>query len=269
MPEKYSWPIEQTKRWEMQLPPSRPSKSELAVWEKYIKLTNKKRDPRILILGSTPEFRDLVHKYKIVPTIVDFSKESYKEMTKLCKRKGEEIFVLSDWRNIDLKEKFDLVMGDLAFTVLLEDFVDFLPVLESLLKDNGITLQRVFVKYPQDKDKYKDLEKIFINYRKLKNPLHIITALEYPLWLHFYDEKEYTREDKVIKALVKLFKSGKITKKELMEFCKRRKGDTFKVYIPYKSFVDKQLKKYFNIVKIEYGQDWFRRYTPIYLLKKK
>lgn len=56
------------KKWAMYGPPVKPSKSEVRIWEKYLSKsvgTAQCAVPtRTLILGSTPELRDLCHKLK-------------------------------------------------------------------------------------------------------------------------------------------------------------------------------------------------------------
>ena len=50
-------------QWEMVLPPSRPTVEELNRIERYI--DGYSRSEPIAILGSTPEFRDLLYRMRI------------------------------------------------------------------------------------------------------------------------------------------------------------------------------------------------------------
>lgn len=74
-----------------------------------------KQKPRVLILGATPETRDLVLDYNINLTILDQNQEMVDKMTLLMKNKDSklETITMGNWLKPPFKDNsFDLVLGD-------------------------------------------------------------------------------------------------------------------------------------------------------------
>jgi len=68
------------KKWRKTLPPARPSRGELRVYNQIVKSLS----PQIktaLILGATPELRDLLARQKIKISLVDFNINMIKAMS--------------------------------------------------------------------------------------------------------------------------------------------------------------------------------------------
>lgn len=61
MTQKTRWEKKFARMWTNYVPPQRPSAAEIVLYTKYLrKLQKKKREKiKLLILGSTPELRDL------------------------------------------------------------------------------------------------------------------------------------------------------------------------------------------------------------------
>ena len=80
MPKMSDW--NKMDQWEMVLPPSRPTIDELERIEDYIDKYS--RSEPIAILGSTPEFRELLYRMGFQKRIVfDKSIDFYQRMSKL------------------------------------------------------------------------------------------------------------------------------------------------------------------------------------------
>ncbi|MDP1833474.1 MAG: class I SAM-dependent methyltransferase [Candidatus Moranbacteria bacterium] len=132
---------ELAKAWAKFMPPGKPSVGEIAFFEQEIKnkLENNKT-PCALILGSTPEFRDLLAKYGINTTIVDINPDSVRAMTSLMALKNEkEKVVISDWLNMPIKDgTFDFVMSDSAQdNIKFSEFEAFFEKIARVLKPGG------------------------------------------------------------------------------------------------------------------------------------
>ena len=71
--------------WDNFEPPTRPSRHDIAVFRKYLdqKKRQKGKKTRILILGSTPEFRSIVSQRGLVPYVADYDKDNYISLTRL------------------------------------------------------------------------------------------------------------------------------------------------------------------------------------------
>lgn len=90
-----SWNNYLAMTWDKYLPLIRPYFEELSVIKTYIQqyIITYENKPKVLILGSTPELRDVVYEYGIIPTVVDFSKDNYEGMSLLRRLSGDDKFV--------------------------------------------------------------------------------------------------------------------------------------------------------------------------------
>ena len=81
--------------------PWKPNPKQITFYEKYLKqYLAKKPKSEILILGCTPETRDLCSKLRLPVTLFDFNDSMYYGMIKLMKRKPyQEKFVQGKWED--------------------------------------------------------------------------------------------------------------------------------------------------------------------------
>ncbi len=159
---KLDWNAERAKAWRKMQPPSKPSKSELMVYEKYINQKKEKvAQPKILILGSTVEFRELAYSLKCKVTVVDYSKSYHdiisNDLSSVNKDNilKSERFILSDWCKLIDNETikgelstFDIIIGDLAVgNVPPEELENFFENIAKLLKNDGYLLGKSIYYY--------------------------------------------------------------------------------------------------------------------------
>jgi len=258
------WNKTQAVTWQDYKPPSKLSKSELKIHEKYIKKANK-----VLILGSTIELRDLCYKYNIKPYVVDNKKEVYKEWSKFLKRKGEDHFIHKNWLNMKFDFKFDLILGDLCFQQLtFKQQITLAKIINNLLDKNGVSIQRTWIK---DHKPHKDIKKIVEKAKKTskKYKVTITQAIELGLVNHYYNYKEDCIDSgpEIIKRMKPDFEKGIIPKNIWNHY-----EGIWKHYKNYnwmytKKDFTKMIKKHFKI-KIKYGKDFYRRLCPIYILRR-
>ena len=108
---KYSWDTNIARDWKWVTTPSRPSLSELRVMERV--LEEYPRGSKILILGSTAEFRDMAYELGFKTTIVDYQPRNFETLYKHCRHPAIE--------NGD--EKFSSVAG--VTKIIEEDWMDW------------------------------------------------------------------------------------------------------------------------------------------------
>lgn len=143
--------------WDTLTSPSRPSLQEIKIYKKSTDAVLRGRGrKKVLVVGSTPELRDLVASYPNVQvSIVDINLEMMLAMTELMKKKNpEEIWVRANWLEAPFPEKyFDLIIGDFTFENLpFELHGNFYKNIQTWLKDSGRYVERVMVyrkKHPQ------------------------------------------------------------------------------------------------------------------------
>jgi len=136
--EGFSW-IKLSNSW-------RPSAETLEVYANYLKVVPP--NSRILILGSTPELRDMVarsHPESQV-YICDFSWKMMLLMSTLCvdANPDKEIWVKSNWLEMPFPDQyFDVVMGDMVFVQFSpSDEPALLKVVNRILKQSGLLITR-------------------------------------------------------------------------------------------------------------------------------
>jgi len=141
-------------RWrELYTAPGRPSKPDIAVYRRYIQsaCARLKRKPRTLVLGATPELRDLLAQLKHDVTLADINMEMILAMSELINPKNPpETLVRADWSQTPLRTGyFDVVVGDLVIPNVTPDRRRaFTKEMHRLLKPGGAFVTRVFITPP-------------------------------------------------------------------------------------------------------------------------
>jgi hypothetical protein len=93
-----------TKEWAVMIPPLRPSFGEITIYQRCLEniIGKKRKKIRALILGATPELRDLTARLGIDTTIVDVNPNMVRGMTELLEYSdGQEKVVIGTnilWR---------------------------------------------------------------------------------------------------------------------------------------------------------------------------
>lgn len=126
--------------------PGSPSDQAISVYRKFIKKTGYKKGIKILILGATPELRDLVQEFTKEVTLVDINWEMISEMTKLLKKpNNQEIWIKADWLKIPIMDKyFQIVLGDLVLgNVEYNKQSQLLSEVKKVLVPQGYFIQKI------------------------------------------------------------------------------------------------------------------------------
>ncbi|MBW2977815.1 hypothetical protein KY331_03140 [Candidatus Woesearchaeota archaeon] len=261
------WTGRQAVGWKDFKPPSRPSKTEVKVFEEAVKKL--KKDAKVLILGSTVELRGLCYKYGIKPYVVDYNKKVYLNITKtLMKRKGEDFFVEDNWIDMKFPFKFDLILGDLAFLMLpWKKQPKLAKKLHSLLKDNGLAVQRMWnreLKYKNMKKTLKEGEKLLKKGHYLQEVYHL------PFLNYYYDmKKDCLNPQQIVKNMKRDMEKGILPKNRGQHFVRILSCYNNPCTMHEKADNEKMLKKHFKVVRVKYGKEIFKNMCPIYFLKKK
>jgi len=135
---------ENAKRWHVSGSPWRPSAGDI---ELYNKLGGEKLKGNVLVLGATPELRDLVARYGGHITLIDISSAMIERMTSLLTYSDprNEIWVKCDWSETPfLDSYFDLVIGDMPWWVLsVAKQHEVRDAIARVLKSDGILITRI------------------------------------------------------------------------------------------------------------------------------
>lgn len=187
---------ELAKTWATYSPPIRPSKNEIRFYEEEIKkLCKKNRKLKALILGATPEFRDLLSRYNIATTLIDINPVSVKAMTSLLKirKNPKEKIVLADWLNMPFqKNSFDIVFSDCAHDNLnFTEFGKFFESVKSVLKADGTWFFSAAVGYKKLRMTFNEFIELYKKSpRKFKDVRHLVFYIFRICYNpEFYDKK--------------------------------------------------------------------------------
>lgn len=281
-----SW-NKQAKSWLHGTPPARPNIQDIAYLKEQVKNKLKKvKKVKILVLGSTPEIRDMLSGFgaKVSVVCVDMSFDMIMSMTQVMKNTSKnEIWMRSNWIDSPLKEKyFDLIFGDAVLhNIHKKEQSVFLQHLVDLLKKDGQLVSRIVVHNNNVTSKVKDPDTIFKRF--LEWPKNPWAATELIVTLFFVTTKDGNMSSAKIKKFIDKYYNAKTSdyrtgNKKIDNWFDNPfdKGwlDTPKVFTVWnKSKTDTLLKKYFKIDDIfnsellkkhpihEFAGDCFPTYT--------
>lgn len=196
------------KYWKYYHCPGKPSRDDLHIVERWLK---KLKVRRVLILGSTPQLRDLCAKLKLETTVMDMQIEMLQGMQRYMVRKNvPETIIRSDWLTAPLREGyFDAVLGDLIMENVPHAYK--IPLLKNIsrwLRPGGHFITKVFF-VPEGYGKLDPLP--VINYiARLPRNENRSSELFVHLYFYGYDKKKKTLFTSTVTKLIRrYYKNGK------------------------------------------------------------
>ncbi len=253
--------------WKYFTSPARACAADL----KFIKakIKEKGKDVKVLILGATPEYRNLCGQLKIPVTLIDYSKKNYLYLRREVKNKPKEKFVQGNWTTAALKEKFDVILGDNVINMMKrKDTLKMYANVSKMLKDDGLFLARTYIR---EKGERYTGEKAIKEYRKIGKRIGLCGSAR-NLFLAVYNFRKDYLVFKDVWTLVEDLHARKIiTDKELSGYRKFSWEDrNFIFFMPLRKDLEKDLSKFFKINGAFYGlKDYLRKKLPLYVLTKK
>lgn len=274
--------------WKNVTKPGRPSKQDLKNYSRLVKNSIKdiSSNPKIVILGSTPEFREMFFKNKNLQVLcVDMTKEVYKAMTELVRNHNpKEKFIKVNWLNISKKikpEYADLIIGDYVINNVggFED--KFFKEIVKILKPGGffITRQQIGSKnIKKVTNMFSELKRLTGKARRreltckeaancfadniILHTWHLNNNSKISLSYIKNDIRKLEKDvsnssDRVLKKVFNIYKItyGAIEDKYWIDLTKAK--------------IEKIMKKYFKVRKILYSHDYeIAKFSPIYCLEK-
>jgi len=268
--------------------PDRPSVDDTRNYATAINQALKnKKEPKILVMGSTPEIRRFLFTYtclfKAQVYCVDFSSDMYKAMTDFInKSKLKEKYIKASWLKTGLKNNFfDLVVGDeVICNIEPKKHKELFQEISRILKKDGHWVTRHNMHLPnQSKPKtiilniVKDLKQKKYSFQEAIHYLFI--SLFYSLVTT--NKKYRLNQAEQVKEMRKVYKILKndFDKKVLKELIKHFQENwqstyTYYWYVLSKKDSERELREFFTIKKILTSRDYITvKNSPIYLLKNK
>jgi SAM-dependent methyltransferase len=268
------WHASVEEHWRIYDSPARPSKGECQLIQSFI--SHLKKRPKILILGSTPESRDLAHNLQAEVTCVDGSLEMLTGMTELMKYKNkaaQEIWFRSNWLTMPVAENYyDFVLGDLVVTNLpLALQSVFLAKIKSVLKPGGYFITRDWWP-PTTKPSVGPIIERVIKSGINKKSINLFTWEVLNLAYNSKKHSASTNDMYQVMRAVYQKEKNKTKKKQFSLLLKHLVynyplGKTW--WVKTRQEAEKTMKKYFKIRYIKHGRDNKRaNECPIYFLQK-
>jgi cyclopropane fatty-acyl-phospholipid synthase-like methyltransferase len=258
--------------WTRYMPPARPSAAEIVLYTRYLRQLQKRKKTKIklLILGSTPEFRDWGYLEGMDVTVVDYNEENYKVLSSFMRHKdGKEHLVLSDWKEMKFDQKFDIIIGDHAVSVLQKENVDqFLKSVAKALSRDGIFITKHYLRLKGQKQKniqsiVSEYYKKYSNYNFFLFTTGIVTS-KTDIKTDYFSFKE------TLKELKELYGKGKFKKEDLQIFLDLNwEHMKYDLYCPSEEDWEKRYQKLFKLVKRDFSEDIYAKEMPLYILKKR
>ncbi|MFA6963093.1 MAG: methyltransferase domain-containing protein [Patescibacteria group bacterium] len=266
---KFNWK-EYAKTWGSYTPPAHPAESDIRVIEVWVKkfIDENGKSPTVMILGVTPEFRDLFSQYNCPVTLVDITPEMKMAMDTLLKESlnKAEVFVEVDWLLLDQKlekNSFDLAIGDcVTNNIDYRNRDRFLEGIESVLKPGGYFISRNYLAL----EKKMTLEEILHQYDDQDEANYTV------MWCDFLFNLTWNEETRTIDNQ----KIAELTKDAGPQYAKLLEN-YFKAFPPFEKIwtmpsveeQNEEYKRFFEIEKIVHNDDYaYAEICPIYFLKK-
>lgn len=263
-------------------PPASPCKDQLKIYEKIIKkITTKETNSRALILGSTPELRDLCLKYNLETTVCDINPDMIAAMSNLMKYRNhpKEKTVQVDWLKMNFPAgSYNLIMGDLSFNQILKknDVERLFKKCARFLKSNGLLIIREATRLKiRPIIKNEDWVKYIEKYEQKKlNEVELYFFYKYQS-----DANHYPKSPSLVDwlpaldRLLELESQGKIGRagKGFIRWVNKTTGTKPKPTLIFTgNDLEKILKKYFKLLPIKQCREYmYCKYMPLILAKPK
>src|SRR3989344_2634934 len=270
----YTFHTQIIKNWKFYDVPAAPSRNGAEIIQNFIGKQGK--EPKILILGATPQYRDLAHRLKAKVTCIDLSLPMLIAMINFMeypKEADREVWVRDSWVNMNLEKGFFVfVVAVLPIPNLpLELQQKMMQRVKYVLKSGGYFIPREW-NGAVIKKKPEDIIEEFLNVGKT-DP-HTMYTFLWDFLDFVHNHQDYTAKSGDIAVVIEgLWKKEKDKKrkakiKKLLDHAKTTypAGKTWwNLLEPQK---EELFKKYFVIEGKEFANDYqHTKECPIYFLK--
>lgn len=265
---------ENAKLWETYEPPIKPSPGELLIYD--LALSTRAAAPysrKALVLGDSPEVRDLLAQHKFDITAVANNPNAIISMNQLLQYRGDkkERVVIMNWQDMDFAPNaFDVIITDWGLNSLeyWRDYTLVFDRVSRLLKPDGLFLMRINVFKPEQAQ--RSVAEIMLDFNKKKrHKFSYLLELEMYSNISNYDQGSFQinlgefYRDKITQA----YHNKEMTFSDWQEFY--YPFFTVNLTYPNKQSLDELLYRFFTVVAERFGGDYpFSYNEPIYICKQ-
>lgn len=251
--------------WHLYTPPGRPCASDLRFIEAYVGALDS--GAKALILGSTPEFRDMMMGYGIETTCVDYAPASFERFKAHMKHRDESRLVNADWREMSLDGKYDVILGDLSFNMLpAKDWGGVTAKLAGALEKGGRAFQRLYMRVP---GAYPDFGEAVREHAERRG-MGAFESLACPALQHFVREDGIFDPVEVTQVrLKKKHLEGLLSDEEFRIFDILWGSFSIVMHLPTREEADRLFSRHFAIETVHQCESFYGKYCPLYVLAGK
>lgn len=257
-----------------------PSRLSPGEEEKYRAWITQLKPKTALVLGATPELRDILNELGCETTIIDINLEMIVAMSSLVKvNNPDETIVRANWLSNPLRSGyFDVVVGDAVLpNIPWKDRALLLSEVKRMLKSTGVFITRAF--YAPRQKSFTELSQLFEHFSKKEPSYQSALELVLELQLFAYDPNDHLGSFAKAKDLLLRFRVGNRfnfrseSLSQMLEmvwnvWCTRFGNKVF-VYA-YKDEEEADYKRYFDIADtFEAKDNSYSKLTPMYLLRSR
>ena len=266
------WSANDVHYWRAYVPPSRPSRFDLDLCTQYASeiKTRFHRQPRVLILGSTNEFRDWAFEESCDVTVIDNSEGFHAAISDDRKyKRAQERVVFRNWEDIQFAEEFELIVGDLVIGNIAPNNVELvIGKIKNALVPGGVFISKSYFFNPNRP--FKSLNDVFSAYeasQKLNDPFPL---LAYDLTVAAMDDKTFFMTFNKMHELVKnAHEQGRLSDKTMERYKEFGwEGDAFAFYVMPIPEWERLLGGYFAKYTVYFGPYPWSSDFPIYVATK-
>jgi hypothetical protein len=255
--------------WEWIIPPSSPSLTELVVFDKY--LASLPRAATVLILGSTPELRDLCFFRGLSATVVDYNPDTFRSLGRYLRHPDTARLVVQDWRTMALDTPYDAVIGDLAVNMVsVPEQSLVVKNTATVLKEGGLLIHRAWArhgsKYSRDAT---TLSSILDEHNTHRQNANYFYSLALPLIFYYFNEQEQSiNVQDILQGLDSALANGLISADCLYQFKRCWHRYLMPNWIQTAHDAQAMMNQHLATVSVERGTDFYSEFCPIYVMQR-
>ncbi len=259
-------------------PPGRPSIQDQEIYGALLEQVAETSGKNALVLGATPETRNVLHSLGFDVTIIDINQEMIHAMNSFVNDADQDTQICGSWVSNDLPDNtFDAVLGDFSWSnIPRKDWPEFHTTLLRVLKSSGSYIHRVH-KVP-DNWPFRDTQIIFEDFSKRTYTHQLAFELFFELLTNSYDaETKDVSMQRVWQLVSPFWEKGEWKQEEipnistLLTHLYTFWGDLEKKWdIGYEQDLRNDIDPYFIIEDVVHATDYaYSNVTPFWYCKKK
>ncbi len=263
------WNMKRARAWKHFMPPARPSPGEVSIYARIVEQEARGNRVKCLLLGSTPELRSMIHARGYELVCVDRDEQVFRTLTGMVEHHGEEVFVKSDWMDMDFKLSFDIILADGSMNMLSPPLhTRFLENMHTALRPGGLAVQRCHLIAPPV---FVDPVAVFEWYRSTCSGKPIFTSTRTHLDMLWLDKESGALDFVEFHQKIRqMHEEGKLSDEEHGAYSTLLEFNRITLYYSRKSEFERQSSRFFRIEGICNGNDYAcHEQHPVYLLRKK